>query len=414
MPWNELRQLNAKQWNAIIACYLGWTLDAFDFFILIFVFPDIGQTFGVEHTPVTYAVWLTLAMRPIGAFLFGLMADRFGRRPTLMIDILCYSALGFASGFVTSLGALYFVRALFGIAMGGEWGVGSSLTMETIPPSARGLISGLLQAGYPSGYLLASIAYGLLFDHIGWRGMFMIGALPALLVVFVRMGVEESPAWLERKPSTLQIIGSIARHWPLFIFVVLLMTAFNLYSHGTQDVYPAFLKVQHKFNSQTVGTINAVAAIGAILGGLVFGAFSQRAGRRKAIVIAALLSILVIPLWMGALWESAAILAVGAFFMQFLVQGAWGVIPAHLNELSPHDVRGTFPGFAYQIGNFFAAGILTFQTNLAETHGNNFGVVMAMVTGVVAFAVAGFAGFGPQAKEVQFTSAAAAAAAPAE
>ena len=406
MPWNELRKLNAKQWNAIIACYLGWTLDAFDYFILIFVFPDIGQTFGVEHTPVTYAVWLTLAMRPIGAFLFGLMADRFGRRPTLMIDIICYSVLGLASGFVGSLGALYFVRALFGIAMGGEWGIGSSLTMETIPPSARGLVSGLLQAGYPSGYLLASIAYGLLFDHIGWRGMFMIGVLPALLVVFVRMGVDESPAWLERRPSTQQIVGSIARHWPLFAFVVLLMTAFNLYSHGTQDVYPAFLKVQHKFDSQTVGTINAVASIGAILGGLVFGAFSQQVGRRKAIVIAALLSIVVIPLWMGALWETAAVLAVGAFLMQFLVQGAWGVIPAHLNELSPHDVRGTFPGFAYQIGNFFAAGILTFQTGIAEAHGNNFGAVMAMVTGVVAFAVAGFAGFGPQAKEVQFTGAA--------
>lgn len=405
MPWNELRNLTRKQWNAIIACYLGWTLDAFDYFILVFVFPDIGKTFGVEHTSVTYAVWLTLAMRPIGAFLFGILADRFGRRPTLMLDIICYSVLGFASGFVTSLGMLYIVRALFGIAMGGEWGVGSSLTMETIPPSARGLISGLLQAGYPSGYLLASIVYGLLFDHIGWRGMFMIGVLPALLVVFVRAGVDESPSWLERKPSTMQIVGSVARHLPLFIFVVLLMTAFNLYSHGTQDVYPAFLKVQHKFNSETIGTINAVAAIGAILGGLVFGGFSQQIGRRKAIVIAALISILVIPMWAGALWDIAPVLTVGAFLMQFMVQGAWGVIPAHLNELSPNDVRGTFPGFGYQIGNFFAAGILTFQTGVAEAHSNNFGGVMAIVTGVVAVAVALFAGFGPQAKEVQFSGA---------
>ena len=401
MAWRELRNLNAKQWNAILACYLGWTLDAFDFFILIFVFPDIGQTFGVEHTPVTYAVWLTLAMRPVGAFLFGILADRFGRRPTLMLDIICYSVLGFASGFVTSLGMLYLVRALFGIAMGGEWGVGASLTMETIPPSARGLISGLLQAGYPSGYLLASIVYALLFDHIGWRGMFMIGALPALLVLFVRSGVDESPAWLERKPNAKQIVLSVSRHLPLFIFVVLLMTAFNFYSHGTQDSYPAFLKVQHKFNSQIVGTITAIASIGAILGGLVFGQISQQIGRRKAIVIAALVSILVIPIW--AFSQSPWILAVGAFFMQFLVQGAWGVIPAHLNELSPPEVRGTFPGFAYQLGNFFAAANLTIQAMLADHFGGNYGISMAIISGLIAIAVAGFAGFGPQAKEVEFT-----------
>jgi SHS family lactate transporter-like MFS transporter len=401
MAWKELRNLNAKQWNAILACYLGWTLDAFDYFILIFVFPDIAQTFGVEHTSVTYAVWLTLAMRPVGAFLFGILADRFGRRPTLMLDIICYSVLGFASGFVTSLGMLYLVRALFGIAMGGEWGVGASLTMETIPPSTRGLISGLLQAGYPSGYLLASIVYALLFDHIGWRGMFMIGALPALLVLFVRSGVDESPAWLERKPNAKQIGLSVTRHLPLFIFVVLLMTAFNFYSHGTQDSYPTFLKVQHKFNSQIVGTITAIASIGAILGGIVFGQISQQIGRRKAIVIAALISILVIPIW--AFSQSPMTLAVGAFFMQFLVQGAWGVIPAHLNELSPPEVRGTFPGFAYQLGNFFAAANLTIQAELAKDFGGNYGISMALISGLIGIAVAAFAGFGPQAKEVQFT-----------
>jgi len=273
--------------------------------------------------------------------------------------------------------------------------------METIPPSARGLISGFLQAGYPSGYLLASIVYALVFDHIGWRGMFMIGALPALLVLFVRSSVDESPAWLERKPNAKQIVLSVTRHLPLFIFVVLLMTAFNFYSHGTQDSYPAFLKVQHKFNSQIVGTITAIASIGAILGGIVFGQISQQIGRRKTIVIAALVSILVIPVW--AFSQSPAILAVGAFMMQFLVQGAWGVIPAHLNELSPPEVRGTFPGFAYQLGNFFAAANLTIQANLANHFGGNYGISMALISGLIAFAVAGVAGFGPQAKEVQFT-----------
>jgi SHS family lactate transporter-like MFS transporter len=394
-------RLTPKQLNAVIACFLGWTLDAFDFFVLIFVFPDVAKEFGTNVTTVTVAVWLTLAMRPVGAFLFGLMADRFGRRPTLMLDILCYSLLGFACGFAPSLTVLFVLRALFGIAMGGEWGVGSSLTMETIPPTTRGVISGLLQAGYPCGYLLASITYALLFNHIGWRGMFMVGAIPALLVIFIRMGVEESPAWKERQPNAEQIWGTVVRRFPLFVFVILLMTSFNLFSHGTQDLYPTFLKLQHKFDPQTAGTVTAIMNVGAILGGLVFGAFSQRIGRRRAIVIAALLAIPVVPLW--AFSQGAAMLAVGAFVMQFFVQGAWGVIPAHLNELSPHDVRGTFPGFTYQLGNLFAACIITVQSMLADRFDKNYGIALAIVATIVALAVALLAGFGPHAHGVKFT-----------
>jgi MFS transporter, SHS family, lactate transporter len=397
----QTSRLNTKQLNAVIACFLGWTLDAFDFFILIFVFPDIAKEFGTSVTTVTIAIWLTLGMRPVGAFLFGLMADRFGRRPTLMLDILCYSALGFASGFAPSLSVLFVLRALFGIAMGGEWGVGSSLTMETIPPSTRGVISGLLQAGYPCGYLLASITYALLFNHIGWRGMFMVGAIPALLVIFVRMGVEESPAWKERPPKPEQMWKTVFRRFPLFVFVILLMTAFNLFSHGTQDLYPTFLKLQHKFDPATTGTITAIMNVGAIVGGLTFGTFSQRFGRRRAIVIAALLAIPMIPLW--ALSQTAATLAVGAFIMQFFVQGAWGVIPAHLNELSPHDVRGTFPGFTYQLGNLFAACIITVQSMLADKFDKNYGLALAIVAAIVATAVAVLAGFGPHAHNVRFT-----------
>jgi len=318
-----------------------------------------------------------------------------------MLDILCYSVLEFASGFAPSLTVLLILRALFGIAMGGEWGVGSSLTMESIPPSARGIVSGILQAGYPAGYFLASITYALLFDHIGWRGMFMVGVIPAFLVIFVRMGGDESPAWLETKPTVAEMWKAVANRFPLFIFVILLMTAFNFFSHGTQDLYPTFLREQHKFDSATVGTVTAVANIGAILGGLLFGTMSQRVGRRKAIVIAALLAIPMIPLW--AFSQTAVMLAIGAFIMQFLVQGAWGVIPAHLNELSPHDVRGTFPGFTYQLGNFFAASNLTIQSILAEKFDKNFGLAMAIVAGVVAIAVAALAGFGPQAHGVKFT-----------
>jgi SHS family lactate transporter-like MFS transporter len=394
-------RLTRNQLNAVIACFLGWTLDAFDFFVLIFVFPDVAKEFGTSITTVTIAVWLTLGMRPVGAFLFGLMADRFGRRPTLMLDILCYSALGFACGFAPSLTVLFVLRALFGIAMGGEWGVGSSLTMESIPPSTRGVISGLLQAGYPCGYLLASITYTLLFDHIGWRGMFMVGAIPALLVIFIRMGVEESPAWKERQPNAEQMLGTVVRRFPLFIFVILLMTAFNLFSHGTQDLYPTFLKVQHKFDTQTAGLVTAIMNVGAIVGGLTFGAFSQRIGRRKAIVIAALLAIPAIPLWAFA--QGPYLLALGAFIMQFFVQGAWGVIPAHLNELSPHDVRGTFPGFTYQLGNLFAACIITVQSMLADKFDKNYGLALAIVACIVAVAVAVLAGLGPHAHGVRFT-----------
>jgi SHS family lactate transporter-like MFS transporter len=397
----QTSRLTPKQVNAVIACFLGWTLDAFDFFILIFVFPEVAKEFGTSVTTVTLAVWLTLAMRPIGAFLFGMMADRVGRRPALMLDILCYSILGFACAFAPSLTVLFVLRALFGIAMGGEWGVGASLTMETIPPSARGVISGLLQAGYPCGYLLASITYALLFNHIGWRGMFMVGAIPALLVIFIRMGVEESPAWKERQPDAEQIWRTVVRRFPLFIFMVLLMTSFNLFSHGTQDLYPTFLKLQHKFDPQIAGMITAIMNVGAILGGLVFGTFSQRIGRRKAIVIAALLAIPVIPLW--AFSQGAAMLAIGAFIMQFFVQGAWGVIPAHLNELSPHDVRGTFPGFTYQLGNLFAACIITVQSMLADQFNKNYGTALAIVATIVAVAVALLAGFGPHAHGVKFT-----------
>src|SRR5712672_4016353 len=230
----HFRRLTPVQRNTFIACFLGWSLDAFDFFILTFCVSAIATEFQTKVSAVAEAIFITLPMRPLGAFLFGLMADRLGRRPTLMLDILCYSVLEFASGFAPSLTVLLVLRALFGIAMGGEWGVGSSLTMETIPPSTRGVISGLLQAGYPCGYLLASITYALLFNHIGWRGMFMVGAIPALLVIFVRMGVEESPSWKERPPKPEQMWKTVLGRFPLFVFLILLMTAFNLFSHGTQ------------------------------------------------------------------------------------------------------------------------------------------------------------------------------------
>jgi SHS family lactate transporter-like MFS transporter len=392
----------SEQKHVVAASFLGWSLDAFDFFLLVFVLKDIAVEFHSDISNVTLAILLTLAMRPIGAFIFGRAADRWGRRPTLMVDILLYSILEFASGFAPSLTVLIILRALYGIAMGGEWGVGASLTMETIPPHARGFVSGLLQSGYPTGYFIASIVYGGLFPYIGWRGMFMVGVIPALLVLYIRRNVPESPSWSKessrKRGGTLQILKA---NWRLAIYAVVLMTAFNFYSHGTQDLYPTFLQVQHKLSPHAVGIIAVIYNIGAICGGILFGTLSERFGRRRCMIIAALLSLPVIPLW--AFSDSPALLAVGAFLMQFTVQGAWGVVPVHLNELSPDAARGTFPGVVYQLGNLLASINATLQAGIATHFGGNYGLALAGVAGTVALIIALLAALGTEAKGVAFS-----------
>jgi MFS transporter, SHS family, lactate transporter len=389
----------SEQKHVVAASFLGWTLDAFDFFLLVFVLKDIAQEFNTQIAAVTFAILLTLAMRPIGAYVFGRAADRWGRRPTLMIDVLLYSVIELASGFAPSLTALLILRAIFGIAMGGEWGVGASLTMESIPPQARGFVSGLLQSGYPAGYFLASIVYGLLFQYIGWRGMFMVGVIPALLVFYIRRKVPESPSWrpVTARGNTLAIVRS---HWRLGIYAVLLMTAFNFFSHGTQDLYPTFLQEQHKFGPHEVGLIAVIYNIGAIIGGISFGSLSERFGRRRIIIITAVLSLAVLPLW--AFSTTAVWLALGAFLMQVMVQGAWGVIPVHLNELSPDDARGTFPGFVYQIGNFIASVNATLQADIATYYGGNYAIALAIVAGTVAVVIVILTALGVEAKGVAF------------
>ena len=396
----DLRDLTPNQRNAVLASFLGWTLDAFDFFIIVFVLKDIAKEFKVDIPSVTATLFITLAMRPLGAFLFGMAADRFGRRPTLMLNITFYSVVEFLSGFAPSLTALIILRGLYGIAMGGEWGVGAALTMETIPPRTRGIVSGLLQAGYPSGYLLAAVLYGTAYHFLGWRGMFMVGALPALLVLFIRSNVEESPAWQQRSAQSNGMGATLRGRWKLFIYVIVLMAAFNSFSHGTQDIYPTFLQVQQKYPPEIVSTIAIIYNLGAILGGLTFGAFSEHIGRRRTIVIAALLTLPIIPLW--TLANNVVLLSIGAFLIQFFVQGAWGVIPVHLNELSPDSVRGTFPGFTYQLGNFFASKNGTIQTTLAVSFGNNYGLALAITAAIVAIAVSVVTALGPEARGVKF------------
>jgi SHS family lactate transporter-like MFS transporter len=328
-------------------------------------------------------------MRPVGAILFGLMADRFGRRPTLMVDIIAYSVFELASAFAPSLKVFLIMRAFFGIAMGGEWGVGAALAFETLPAEGRGFFSGLLQEGYVVGYLMAALVYGTLFPIFGWRGMFVIGALPAFLVIYIRTKVDESPAWLQGRVSRAEreLGKDIWSHAGIFIFIVVLMFAFNSFSHGTQDLYPTFLQKNLGFTPRMVSFIAIVYNVGALLGGIFFGTWSERIGRRRAIVIAAMLTIPVIPLW--AYSHTVPMLALGGFLMQFMVQGAWGVIPAHLNELSPPGVRGTLPGFAYQIGNFFSSRNAVIQARLAESrYGGNFAPVLGWTVLLVASLVA--------------------------
>ena len=386
----NFRQLTPVQRNTFTACFLGWSLDAFDFFILIFCVSAIAAEFHLKVSTILEANFLTLAMRPVGAFLFGLMADRFGRRPTLMLDIIAYSIFELGSAFAPSFRIFLIMRALFGIAMGGEWGVGASLAFETLPAKGRGFFSGLLQEGYVVGNLLAALAYGTLFPHIGWRGMFIVGALPAFLIIYIRTKVEESPAWLAgrvSKGAERHLPRDIVSHVGTFLFLVVLMFAFNSFSHGTQDVYPTFLQKDHGFSPQTVSRVAIVLNFGALLGGICFGAWSERVGRRKAIVVASLLAIPVIPLW--AFSHTAPMLALGGFLMQFMVQGAWGVIPAHLNELSPPALRGTFPGFAYQLGNLLSSRNSVIQARAAEgRYGGAFAPVLAWTVLIVATLVA--------------------------
>jgi len=365
------------------------------------VITDIAKEFGVGVPAVAYALFLTLAMRFVGAFTFGRIGDKWGRRPALMLDILSYSVIGALAAFSPNLIVFLVLRALFGVAMGGEWGLGSSLAMESIPPQARGTVSGILQCGYPSGFILAGIAYGLLYGRtfgdytFGWRAMFLLSILPALVVLFIRSSVPESPAFeaskTRGKPS---LWTTITDNWKLAFYMVVLMMCFNLFSHGTQDLYPTFLVKQHKFAPGTVSWITIVANLGAIAGGLGFGHISERIGRVNAITIAAVSALPTLYLW--AFSSTPVLLALGAFIMQVGVQGAWGVVPAHLNELSPGAVRATLPAFVYQAGNFLASYNGPFQAKIAEATGGDYAFALALVAGVVAVAMIVVIRFSPE------------------
>jgi SHS family lactate transporter-like MFS transporter len=418
---NDFRQLTRAQRQTFLAAYLGWTMDALDFFLLIFCVKAIAQDFRVLPSAVMGAVFLTQAFRPAGAIVFGMLADRFGRRPILMMNILSFSLIEFACAFAPSLTALLALRALFGFAMGGEWGVGAALTFEVLPAKGRGTFSGVLQQGYATGSLLASALFGLFFSGLhwqgvaltpalGWRGLFILGALPSLLVIYVRAKVPESPVWLagaHKKQSAEGALLSrsewkaVSAFLPTFLFLILLMTAFMSFSHGTQDVYPTFLIVSAKLSANVVGWIGILYSLAMIAGGVAFGALSERFGRKRAIITASLLSIPVIPLF--AYGHSAWTLGLGAVLMQFMVQGAWGVVPAYLTELSPASVRATAPGLAYQLGGLITSWNGKAQALAAERWGN-YPAVLAFTVIVVALALAGLAALGREAKGADMSS----------
>lgn len=372
-------------------------MDAFDYFIVVLVYADIAKTFHHSKAEVAFVTTATLIMRPVGALLFGLWADRVGRRLPLMVDVMFYSVVGFLCAFAPNFTVLVILRLLYGIGMGGEWGLGAALAMEKVPVERRGFFSGLLQEGYAFGYLLASVASLVVMNWLGlsWRWLFALSIIPALVSLIIRYRVEESEVWeaaQDQMRLTSTRIRDVLRDAKIirrFVYLVLLMTAFNWMSHGTQDVYPTFLTATTNhgagLSSATVKWIVIVYNIGAIIGGLFFGTQSQRFSRRHTIIFCALLALPIVPLF--AYSRTAAMLCLGSFLMQLFVQGAWGVIPAHLTEMSPDAIRGLYPGVTYQLGNLLAAFNLPIQERLAESHGYPFALAATIVPVLIVVAL---------------------------
>jgi len=399
----------ANQRNAVLAGFLGWTLDAFDFFVLTFIVDDLAHAFGRTRPEIVLAITASLAMRPAGAIVFGIMADRFGRRIPLMVDVVFYAVVSVLCGLAPSYRAFFILRMLFGIGMGGEWGVGASLALESASSRLRGLLSGLLQSGYAIGFLLAALAFRFVYPHFnalypgnGWRAMFFLGGLPALLSLFIRAKVKESATWHEHRTDWTTYRRSIFQHARRFAYLVLLMTMMNFISHGTQDMYPTLLGTLG-YSKTAIADITMLSMVGAVLGGLVFGYYSDRAGRRRSMITALVCALVVVPFWIAGFSPLFAI--VGVFLMQFFVQGSWGVIPAHINELSPGELRGFFPGFAYQLGVLCASSIPYLESSLGEifTYRQSMGALATLVLiGGVLVVV-----FGPEAHSVTFRKTAA-------
>jgi len=401
MTVDSVRAQRANSRNAFLAGFLGWTFDAFDFFILTYVLARVAAEFHQPIRNIAFTLTASLIMRPVGAVLFGLMADRYGRRIPLIMDVIFFSAMEVASGLAPNYRTFLILRLLYGVGMGGAWGVGASLAMESVPVKWRGIFSGILQEGYALGNLLAAVAFWTVFPRWGWRPMFFLGIVPALLTLLLLLNVKESEVWKATAATRKgwgEYFGILAANWKRCLYLVLLMTMMNFLSHGTQDLYPTYLQQQRHFGPGMTAIISVISMIGAIIGGILFGLYSDRRGRRRAMITAVVACFFVIPLWIYV--PQAALIAVGAFLMQFMVQGAWGVIPAHINELSPDRVRGFLPGFSYQIGVLIAAtapyieALMTTRFTYAQSMGTLVTIVLVLSVIVI--------GAGPEAYRVEF------------
>ena len=378
--------------HAVLAGFLGWTLDAFDFFVIVFLYDILARQFGVPKRDIIFTTTATLAMRPVGALLFGVLADRYGRRIPLMANVIYFSLIELLCGFSPNYTFFLVMRALFGIGMGGEWGVGASLAMEAAPLRWRGVLSGILQSGYSIGYLLAALAARFLLPapflqpNWGWRAMFWAGALPALLALYIRMKVPESEAWKQhRVASTREVLKVVAREWKRFAYLVVLMTFMMFLSHGTQDLYPDFLQEVHKISTATRANIAIVYNIGAVCGAILFGHLSQKIGRRRGMLAAMSLCLVMIPLW--AFGHGLGVLILSSFLMQMGVQGAWGVIPVHLSELSADAARGLMPGLSYQLGILLASPTNTIQYALRDVVGYQWAIAGFEIVSIITLAI---------------------------
>ena len=387
--------------NAFLAGFFAWTFDAFDFFILTYVLAQVARDFHQPISALALTLTASLVMRPVGALLFGLMADRYGRRIPLMVDILFYSAMEIASGLAPTYRVFLALRLLYGVGMGGAWGVGASLAMESVPAKWRGSLSGILQEGYALGNLLAAVAFWTVFPRWGWRPMFFIGVIPALLTLLILLRVKESEVWkatAAQRKDWGSYFRELAAYGKRFLYIVGLMAMFNFLSHGTQDLYPTFLQQGRHYNPSLTAILSVVSMVGAITGGALVGFYSDRVGRRRAMVTAVVGGLFVIPVWVFS--PVVAVTALGAFLMQFMVQGAWGVIPAHINELSPDRLRGFLPGFAYQVGVLIAATAPFIEASM--THRFSYAQVMGTFAGITMIIAIAVIGLGPEAHRIAF------------
>jgi len=391
----------ANSRNAFLAGMIAWTFDAFDFFVLTYALVQVSRDFHQPIKQMAFTLTASLIMRPVGALLFGLMGDRYGRRVPLMVNIVFCSAMEVASGLAPTYRIFLMLRLLYGVAMGGIWGLGASLAMESVSSEKRGLLSGILQEGYALGNLLAAVAFWTVFPHWGWRPMFFLDVIPAMLTLFILSRVKESEAWkaaAAKKKDWGSYFRDVFANWKRFLYLVLMMMMMNFMSHGTQDLYPTFLQQQRHYDPRFTAIVSVISMLGAILGGIVVGRYSDRVGRRKAMVTAAIGGLLVIPLWLFS--PGIALISVGAFLMQFMVQGVWGVIPAHINELAPDRLRAFLPGFAYQVGVLIASTAPYIEASLA--HRFTYAQVLGSVAAIVVFVAMIVIASGPEAHRVEF------------